>query len=130
MLLLSIDSNIYAGMIKGKALSLRKIIKTMHTNKNIARISLPLQAKDETLNANNLIGAMSKNENKMAIMTKTISVRYCSSIASGKNTREQINNALAGVGKPLKDFFWDSSMLNFASLKAENMAIRNPAHAQ
>lgn len=38
--------------------------------------------------------------------------------------KELINKALAGVGKPIKLWVCRVSVLNLASLKAENMAIK------
>jgi len=38
---------------------------------------------------------------------------------------DAISMAFAGVGNPKKEFVWRSSILNFASLKAENNGIKN-----
>ena len=39
------------------------------------------------------------------------------------------NNALAGVGRPMKVRVWRESQLNFAKRKAENAAITNDSRA-
>ena len=40
-------------------------------------------------------------------------------------TKETKNSALAGVGSPIKLFFWFSEILNFDSLNAEKIVIKN-----
>ena len=41
---------------------------------------------------------------------------------------EAQNNALAGVGMPIKELVWRSSILNLASLNPENTAIRKAVY--
>lgn len=53
----------------------------------------------------------------------------CANVLSFKiKGSEAIKNALAGVGNPMKIVVWRSSILNLASLNAENTATRKAVH--
>jgi hypothetical protein len=106
-------------MISGSAEYVKNtIINTLYKRKSIGN-SLPLNPTFLILSENNGISALSINALKIEIESKThgltsnssknIESEYCST--SGKLN---INNALAGVGKPMNESVWRVSMLKLA----------------
>ena len=72
---------------------------------NVNRILLSTQAKVLNLNANNSQGATNKKENVNVMITRNRSFEMNVSHGPFKYTREVMNNALAGVGRPMKESF-------------------------
>ena len=105
----------------------RNIASKIDMPKNIYRIWFSSHLKDLVFKENMGISATRSPEKIMAI---TEYIHGCTPVitlvpGSAQKINEIIKKAFAGVGKPINDVDWRVSILNLASLNAENKAIRN-----
>ena len=101
-------------------------IRTMERKIKRNRILLSAHEKFLNFKANNLISATNKNEKISAMIRSTTPLLTNSETKVSPDITKGnalMNSALAGVGSPINESVWRSSILNFASLSAENAAI-------
>jgi hypothetical protein len=118
-ILLRKESKIYAIIINGRAARCKNITSKMLISKKMCRISFPAHLRDFIFNEKSGISAVKSNEN-----ITVIAISNHKEIEFWKNIREDINKALAGVGRPIKFSSCLESTLNFAKRNAENTAIK------
>ena len=90
--------------------------KCLNFNENIGNSDT--KSKDVTITITIIATGL---QQKSVNQSDTPSFNRVSDVA----TNEERNNALAGVGKPIKLLVCLSSILNFANLNAENAGIKN-----
>ena len=120
-------------MIKEKADLPKKNNWMTASKRKIYLGRLGFNANDLNLRENMGISEMRRKQNVKIRGSKKsgcVIKRLTWGIWRGTNTREVKKMALAGVGRPMKDSLWRTSMLNLAKRKAEKMAIRNGQYSR
>ena len=121
-----IESITYHAMMMANAFIPKRSNKGMHERRKIYFILFPFHPQFLNFKANNGISAMSSQLLRAIMARIIISAHLLDSIMGAQPiTKDPQNNALAGVGSPMKDVVCLSSRLNFANRSAENAATMN-----
>ena len=115
----------YKIIIRGMAAKLYNARSNTDNARKVNRILLDAHVKSLNFSAKSSIRDTNNSEDKIVIIIRDTGVKRNEAAEKDMKGSPVINNALAGVGRPLNECVCVSSMLNLASLSAENTAISN-----